>query len=75
LAYISSWGCSKCSIDLRIILLQSLVQGLCVVVEKREIERTKEVPAVQKKILLLKQKKEQKKKRERRKKWVFMLLF
>jgi hypothetical protein len=43
--------CSKCSIDLRINLLQSLVQGLCVAAEKRETEGTKKtkVVAVQKK--------------------------
>jgi hypothetical protein len=34
--------------DLRIIFFQSLVLGLCVAAEKRERERTKEVPTVQK---------------------------
>jgi hypothetical protein len=50
LAHIFAWGCSKYSIDLRIILFQSLVYKVIVLLLKkeREKERTKEVPTVQK---------------------------
>jgi hypothetical protein len=70
LAHICAWGCSKYSIDLRMLLFQSLVYKVFVLLLKRERERKnkekrKEVPAVQKKVLaakkkflLLKQKKE-----------------
>jgi hypothetical protein len=49
--------------DLRIIFFQSLVLGLCVATEKRERERTKEVPTVQKNLAAeTKDKKREKKK-------------
>jgi hypothetical protein len=51
LAYICAWGCSKYSIDLRIILFQSLVYKVFVLLLKKERDKErikKEVPAVQK---------------------------
>jgi hypothetical protein len=51
LAHICAWGCSKYSIDLRILLLQSLVYKVFVLLLKKE--RKKEQKK-QKKFLLLK---------------------
>jgi hypothetical protein len=71
LAHICAWGYSKYSIDLRIILFQSLMYKVFVLLLKKERERknkrkkTKEVHVVQKKILLLKQKKERAKNNNR----------
>jgi hypothetical protein len=66
LAHICAWGCSKYSIDLRIILFQSLVYKVFVLLLKKERERknkkAKEVPVLQRKFLLLKRKKESAKK-------------
>jgi hypothetical protein len=50
LAHICAWGCSKYSIDLRIILFQSLVYKVFVLLLKKERkkEQKKKVPVVQK---------------------------
>jgi hypothetical protein len=50
LAHICAWGCSKYSIDLRIILFQSLVYKVFVLLLKKERkkEQNKKVPVVQK---------------------------
>jgi hypothetical protein len=53
LAHICAWGCSTYSIDLRIILFQSLVYKVFVLLLKkkergRKNKKTEEVPAVQK---------------------------